>query len=72
MVQNKLGKCISSIFFKHKKCFHKIDVLKYGIQMIKLVERFHSLGYVHRDIKPDNILVEPNKPIANPHEEIFN
>ena len=38
-----------------------MDVLKFGLQMIKIIEKFHMLGYVHRDIKPDNILIEPTK-----------
>ena len=38
-----------------------MDVLKLGIQMIKNIEGLHTLGYVHRDIKPDNILVELDK-----------
>ena len=46
---------------KRKKIFKKIDILKIGIQMLKLIEQLHSIGYVHRDIKPDNILLEPNK-----------
>ena len=60
-MQNKLGKGVSTIFYKHKKNFKQIDVLKVGIQMIKNVENLHSLGYVHRDIKPDNILVDLNR-----------
>ena len=61
LVQNKLGKGVSTIFYKHKKYFKKMDVLKLGIQMIKNIEGLHTLGYVHRDIKPDNILVELDK-----------
>jgi serine/threonine protein kinase len=60
-IQSKLGRGISTIFYKYKKNFKKIDVLKIGIQLLKVIERFHSLGYVHRDIKPDNILIDPNR-----------
>jgi len=28
-----------------------------GIYIINIVERLHSIGYIHCDIKPDNILV---------------
>ena len=38
----------------------KIDVLKIGIQMIKQVEQLHKLGYLHLDIKLDNILLGQN------------
>ena len=57
----KLGKELSSMFFRQKKKMKKIDILKLGIQLIKIVESFHSLGYIHRDIKPDNILLEHGK-----------
>ena len=27
-----------------------------GIELLKTIEKFHKLGYVHLDIKPDNII----------------
>lgn len=31
-----------------------------GIQVINLLEKLHSLGYIHGDIKPQNILFSSN------------
>lgn len=32
-------------------------IAEMGIHILKLLERFHSIGYIHCDIKPDNILL---------------
>jgi serine/threonine protein kinase len=34
----------------------KSDILKLGIQLIKSIRQLHSLGFVHLDLKPDNIM----------------
>lgn len=36
------------------------NALNLGIQMIERIQQFHSLGLIHRDIKPDNFLFGPN------------
>ena len=34
----------------------KRDILQIGIQLIKAAESIHNLGYVHTDIKLDNLM----------------
>lgn len=36
------------------------DVVKYSIQFISGISKIHSLGLLHLDIKPDNILISDN------------
>ena len=33
------------------------DIIQIGLQLIDCAERIHSAGYVHADIKLDNILI---------------
>jgi casein kinase 1 len=41
-------------------------VLMIGLQVIDRLEAFHKIGYLHRDLKPDNLVIgfeEKNKVI---------
>ena len=49
---------MEKIFHSNNKLLKKSDILKIGIQLIKSIRQLHSLGYVHLDIKPDNIMVQ--------------
>jgi serine/threonine protein kinase len=57
IVLERLGVNISDIFDYNHSFFKQIDVLKLGIVLFRNIERLHDLGYLHLDIKPDNIMV---------------
>jgi glycogen synthase kinase 3 beta len=46
--------------YKNKSNFPIILLKKYSYQMLKSLNYIHALGVCHRDIKPHNILVDPN------------
>ena len=41
-----------------------------GIQMIEQLEKLHSIGYLHRDLKPQNILVGEDNRIES-QEQLY-
>ena len=45
---------------KYHKKFDKIILKIYAYQMLKCIGYLHSLGICHRDIKPQNILIDPS------------
>jgi serine/threonine protein kinase len=40
-----------------KKSFSLSSVLKIGIQMVSRLEKLHQTGWIHCDIKPQNIVI---------------
>lgn len=34
-----------------------VDIIVFGYRFLKLVHKIHSLGYIHRDIKPNNLMI---------------
>lgn len=59
MVINLLGKSLQEIKNKHTS-FSLKTTIQIGIRIISLLETIHEKGLLHRDVKPDNFLLELN------------
>lgn len=46
-----------------KKRFPLKEVASYGLEIAAMLAKLHRVGYVHRDIKPDNIFLEGERPV---------
>ena len=57
IVMEKLGMSLKDMLMNIDDSFCLVDTLKIGIQLINLVEKLHKIGYIHCDLKPDNILI---------------
>jgi len=53
----KLGMSIKDILKRMRKHFSLKCTINLGINILNLLERMHSIGYIHCDIKPDNIMI---------------
>ncbi|KAH7918395.1 casein kinase I isoform delta [Leucogyrophana mollusca] len=54
---DNLGESLHNIFASCSHQFSLFDVLALGSQLISRLEYMHSRNYIHRDIKPQNILI---------------
>ena len=51
------GDTLFSIGHKLKCKLSIHSVISIGIQLLNCLEKLHELGFVHNDLKPDNVLV---------------
>ena len=68
LVVNRFGRTLQDIMDSRCSLFSIKTVIQIGIQLTTLLERFHGLGLVYNDLKPDNICVgnyESNTQITN-------
>jgi serine/threonine protein kinase len=56
LIMQLLGKDLDEIHKDFGSKFNIGTVLKIGIEIVTLLENLHKVGFVHRDIKPNNFL----------------
>ena len=57
IIMERLGNDLDFYQKRHNSKFDYKTVNQIGIQIIKILEQFHSIGYVYNDLKPENICV---------------
>lgn len=65
----RLGISMVDVIKKNKLVFSYAQVISLSCQLITSLESLHSLGYVHCDIKPDNIMFGQVKKRKNGNED---
>lgn len=58
LVLDKLGKSLKEIFYINNKNFDINTVANIAVQLLYRLENFHKQGWLHQDIKPENILID--------------
>lgn len=57
VIIEKLGLSLRNFYEMEQLSLGLPDLVKIGIELIERVREIHSLGLIHGDIKPDNIML---------------
>ena len=60
MVMQLLGESLDDIFVENDNIFDTGTVLKLGVEIVNLLSYVHMVGFIHRDIKPNNFMIGKN------------
>ena len=58
LVMQKLGKSLKSMFVENDMFFDMNTVSNIAVQILYRLQELHNKGWLHQDIKPENILID--------------
>jgi len=58
MVMQMMGKNLEEMLNDYKRKFNLNTVFEIAVQIITLLQKLHTAGFIHRDIKPNNFMVD--------------
>ena len=60
MCTNLLGPSLATLYKFCRNSFSLNTTVSIGLDALDLLQRLHSTGFVHNDIKPDNFVIDLN------------